>query len=279
MPFVLLLLLAQAPADEDADLLRGPGAFLTLQLDSRGRADMTFTVLTPPADPQALLDALGRTLGGTFTRSAVQSQAGFWAVQAHSDDAFRRRGLLVSGRLDLPVLAGAVRPLGARHLVVNLQHPAAGSSRLAPGLAPRTHVEEDADTEVWSFEVPGAGGRTETGRLHQDRPLPHDPVAHWRYAAPLALAEASPLELDYGYRPVDLLPLLPIPALLLVPLGLTLWRRRVALRATQTNPAAAWFGYWRFLRGLVLATEFGWLAAVLGLDVRAGLDRLLHFAL
>jgi Zn-dependent protease with chaperone function len=279
MTSLLLLALVLTPADDeaDADPLRGPGAHLVLQLDARGGADATLSLLAPPPEADRLIDALRQTLGGSLAQPSVRTQSGLWVLRAHSD-GFRRRGLVVSGRLDLPVLAGAVRPAGARHLLLYLRHPGAGFSRLAPDLPPRTESERDTYSDVWSFEVSGTGGRPETGWLHYDKAQPHNPVTHWQYAAPLSLAEASPLELAYGYRLRDLGPLAPIPALLVLPLSLTWWRRRAALHSTN-DPTVVWFGYWRFLRWLVIGTELGWLAAVFGLDVRSHLDRLVGFLL
>jgi Zn-dependent protease with chaperone function len=50
-------------------------------------------------------------------------------------------------------------------------------------------------------------------------------------------------------------------ALLLIPLGLVGWLRRAALRDSTSDPATAWFAYWRAAHGIVLATWLGWAAA------------------
>ncbi len=71
-----------------------------------------------------------------------------------------------------------------------------------------------------------------------------------------------------GFRPSDAPRIfLVLGAILLLPVGLTLWMRRAALRAPSEDRSAAWFGYWRFLHWVALGTLLAWWAAVDALRV------------
>lgn len=79
----------------------------------------------------------------------------------------------------------------------------------------------------------------------------------------LAVEAPAPIRLTVGYTPADLLRvLIPLAVVLLLPIGLTLWMRRAALRAKGIDPAVIWFGYWRFLRAVEFGTLLVWMAAV-----------------
>src|SRR5205085_2668207 len=67
----------------------------------------------------------------------------------------------------------------------------------------------------------------------------------------------------------------PLALLLLLPVLLTLWMRRAALRAMgRVDPTIVWWGYARFLMRVTMGQVLVWIATAAAL----GLDDLLRFA-
>jgi Zn-dependent protease with chaperone function len=78
----------------------------------------------------------------------------------------------------------------------------------------------------------------------------------------------------FGSRPSGPVRWALFAALLLLPVVLTLWARRRALRAGNADPTAAWFGFERCFGWLVLGTWLAWLSA----ESFLGADELLREA-
>lgn len=89
--------------------------------------------------------------------------------------------------------------------------------------------------------------------------------------------ENAVLDLAFGYRPEDVKRALLTPALiLLLPLLITFWMQRAALRGAADDPTAAWFSYFRVLSLCTTGTLLVWLCAW---HVRDGIEEILTFRL
>ncbi len=73
----------------------------------------------------------------------------------------------------------------------------------------------------------------------------------------------------YGYASSPVVGLFAVLlTVLLAPVLLTLWMRRVSLRAPSANRAGIWFGYNRFLTWTILATVVAWLVVADSLSLK-----------
>ncbi|HWS99963.1 MAG TPA: M48 family metalloprotease [Pyrinomonadaceae bacterium] len=241
---VSLLFIAQAaaaaPADDEGgdDSLRN-FASLTVRLDSKGSAHVFLSWGSDEPFPPALEQRLNELLGVRLQRLSPEGVGGYedyeeqmpaedwWqAFYGRADNALPRSGLLVSGRLNLAPLAQELRALGVTQLGVMVVLPQASEFNSFTGLKQCT------------------------------------PQIKFYLCTQLDLAADSPALIDfsYGYRLADVLwKWVPLALFLLVPALLTLRARRQALRARETDPAASWFGYFRFLNLAVLGMWLLWL--------------------
>ena len=188
-----------------------------------------------PALRQSLDEALGARLEeyrpeGFEEYEAYEEESAEgsnWHIfYGRAEGAYQRSGLLVSGRLDLAPLARELRAHGAKELSVMLQLPQASGFNAVAGASP-------CAPQIGFYIC---------SRLDLETDTP------------------APIAFSFGYRFADVLwKWLPLVAFLLVPAALTLWMRRRALHATAADPAASWFGYFRFLNLAVTATWLLWL--------------------
>ncbi len=228
-----------ARADEYEEDSQRNVATLSVRLDAKGSA-LVFLGWgsgqpMSPALRQKLDEAIGSRLEDyrpegfeeyADYEEALEEESGWHTFYGRADGAFRRNGLLVSGRLDLAPLARELRALGAKQLSVMLQLPQASGFNSVTGASP-------CNAQL-SFYI--------CSRFD------------------LATDSPAPIAFSFGYRFEDLLwKWLPLAVFLLVPAGLTLWMRRRALRVRETDPAASWFGYFRFLNLAVTGTWLVWL--------------------
>ncbi|MDT4955880.1 MAG: endopeptidase [Acidobacteriota bacterium] len=225
-----------APGDDSNPDLQRKFAALNIKVDANGSA-LVFLGLSfnaPPASDleQKLNQALGFQLqklkmeGYDEDLERVDEEEEWHTLFGRNDNAFARRGLLVSGQLDLSPLTNELRALGVTEFSVMITTPQAKSFA--------------------SFK-----------EVTQCNPyLKYIYCSHMN----LETASPSPITFSFGYRFVDLLwKCLPLAVFLLIPVGLTLWMRRSALRAGASDPSAIWFRYFRFLNLSISGTWLIWL--------------------
>jgi Zn-dependent protease with chaperone function len=209
-------------------------ADLYLRLDARGDAEVVLTLDSEPSASAPLVEDVGQALGGTLRDVETSTDEEEWTLQAWSDGAFRRRGLQVEGTIDPAPLLSRLRSLGVSGLTIDLTRPHVG----------------------FAGSMPGA----ESVTVHRSH-------VHHAYSI-YGDTTSRPIQFAFGYTYKHLLrTAAPLLALLLLPVVLTLRRRRAALRATHRDPTAVWFGYWRFLQGMTLGTIAAWAAAAYALRV------------
>jgi Zn-dependent protease with chaperone function len=204
-------------------------ADLYLNLDARGAAAVTLVLDFEPAASAPFEQGLREVLGGRLQGVEHETDENRWLMTAQCDRACLRRDMCLTGMVDPAPLVKRLRPLGVRWLTVNLTHPAVGFTHCF-GAAP---VAAERRSEAQYFQ-------------------------------PYLVTEfAPPIFLTFGYSSVQLLRvMLLLLSLLLLPVGLTLWKRRTALRATDADPTAVWFSYSKFLGWVGLGGLPVWIAAV-----------------
>jgi Zn-dependent protease with chaperone function len=208
-------------------------AQLSVTLDEQGNAYLSFIAWVSKPPGASLEGGLSEAFGCPLRGVHVFENQGYYSLTARGEGMVHSRGLARECQIDLAPLVDRLRPLGVLQLDVSLSHPSRGESR------------------CWGAD------RDET---------PFVPWSRYRCHVDVRQPAPPPLRLEYGYPPQDFLRFLPLAPLLLVPVGLTLWARRGALRRASADPAA-WFGYFRFEGRLATGTWLGWWAALAVLDV------------
>ncbi|HJU53346.1 MAG TPA: M48 family metalloprotease [Pyrinomonadaceae bacterium] len=244
---------AAAPVEDEGEESRQKFASLSVKLDSKGTAVVSLGVISgepfSPALEQSLNEALGVRLqkfrpDGMEDYEAYEEEmaeeAEWSTFFGRADNAFSRSGLLVSGQFDLAPLVRELRARGATHLSVMFMLPPASGFSSFTGLTRCT------------------------------------PQIKFYYCAQLNLETDSPslVTFSFGYRSADVLwKWLPLVFFLIAPAVLTLHMRRKALRAREADPAASWFGYFRFLNLAVTGLWLLWLP----LYAWANPDEIFHY--
>jgi Zn-dependent protease with chaperone function len=226
---------AATPRDEDEEALMNY-ASLSVKLDAEGSIvaflSVGFSKASSPELEQKLNEALGVRLqkyqpdGMKEFEVEIGENEDWQALFGRAENAFDRSGLMVSGRFNLAPLLDELRKHGVTDLSLIL-------------LVPQT-------TAFASLT-----GATQCS-----------PQINFYYCSRINLATASTpiVAFTYGYRLADVLwKSLPLVLFLLVPVLLTLWMRRAALRIREADPSASWFGYFRFLNLSIMATWLLWL--------------------
>jgi Zn-dependent protease with chaperone function len=228
------LLLAEGPPAEDQAAAESRRAALSIGVEQDGTARFTLGVQAGVTDRPGVEQALEELAGSPVRDFKDQSGAGWWMVQGRWDLPFRRGLLSRQAELNPAPLLKELGRLGVQRVAVTVHV-------LRPGFI------EDARTDAdLSYSAhPGAV-------LHSSEMSALDP-------------DPPRLRVGLGYRPRDLLRFAPFVAVLLLPLGLTLWRRRAALRS-PADPSAVWFGHWHFLQWLGPVTWSLWWLAVCVFD-------------
>jgi hypothetical protein len=240
---VSLLFLAQTAAAESTEEYMGESgrnfAVLSVTLSSKGSAVVSLGwgsgQPSSPALEQKLNEALGVRLQKFLPEGLEEYEAyaeetgeesGWHTFFGRADDAFSRSGLLVSGQFDLAPLARELRGMGVKDLSITLILPQASGFSSVAGASP-------CNPQLKFYLCSRVN-------LETDSP--------------------SPIVFSFGYRFSDVLrKWVPLVLFLLVPAVLTLRARRKALRAREADPAASWFGYFRFLNLAVTGTWLLWL--------------------
>jgi Zn-dependent protease with chaperone function len=230
------LLLADDPPAGDEPAADGAGsAGLSIGVAQDGTARFTLTLLGRVPDRPRLEQALEEVAGCRLQDVKDQGTAGWWIAQGRWELPFRRYGLSRQAELNPAPLLKELRRLGVGRVSVTVHVP-------LPGFIEEARTDAD-------LSGPAAPG-----------------VVFHSWAMNTADPDPPRLRVGLGYRLHDLLRFAPFVAVLLFPIGLTLWRRRAALRSPDPSanpcPFAVWFGHWRFLQWLAPATWCLWWLAV-----------------
>jgi len=152
-----------------------------------------------------------------------------WRYSATCACAFPRQGLARTGRVNLQPVFDSLRQLRISSVALLVSHPQAGFTSAAPGGWSASTRDGDAEYTL----VAGT-------------------LAH------------PPFEIFWGYRLEDYPRVFAPMALLLIPIALTLWMRRAAMRLAAVDATAAWYSYARFLNHVIWVGWIGWIALGIG---------------
>lgn len=252
---------AAAPADRGPVRARRPVArrplprvkrsvFLYMWIGNSQRVSGTLTIsgfVPGGVDRIAVLErVLGAPVTSTGKRFSVQRR--FVPVISESflcDGAFRRRGLVVSGRIDPRPLANALQRFHDEEFTIHVNWDSAGTFDVTPSRFLR--LDEDPDSHVQ--------------------------FAEWKWG-PGDAGELTPAEIRYGYPLRDYGGwYAAFAGVLLLPLLATLWLRQRALSASGGDRAAVWFTYIKRVQLVLVAGAITWMMLVLSPTVNA----MVHF--
>ncbi|HEV2912727.1 MAG TPA: M48 family metalloprotease [Pyrinomonadaceae bacterium] len=219
-------------------------ASVNVRVDERGAARVRLLLAFRPDEAATLRQSLVESLGfplevdGEHGDFDEEEDAFWWSLDAHNDHAFKREGLASGRSIEMSPLVNALRPHGVRNLslVVFFDAP--------PG---NLHV-----TGANKVALPGLYGSS--GRRRATEPQTYTALINMDEAAP------PPVRFSWGYSPSDILvQLTPLYAFVLLPVLLTLWMSRSALKKKGAGPLAIWGSYFRYLYLLINAVWLIWL--------------------
>ncbi|HEY7311899.1 MAG TPA: hypothetical protein VH643_21220 [Gemmataceae bacterium] len=221
---------------------RAKGAWLGLHVDGRGVVRASLHLPFQPRSSEMWKQALASMLNGSFQQLREVKTGNLWFLYVRADTVLDRSAWAIDGTFDLNALRDGLLLDGVGQLLVTVDHPPADSS------------------ECSLDDVPLLGSFRNNA-----------------YSADLPVsAPMPPIHLRFGFRRQIAWRFLPLALVLLAPIGLTLWRRR--LRPGEGDRFAAWFRYWRFQRRLTSVLWCVWMAAAVSLGVLV-LTNFLHFLL
>lgn len=263
LPLAMLFLALQCPAqdydDADDDMYPGAGATMSLAFENRGAVSVDLTLPTAPASWDSLRSTLAQALDcsadslrnpQTSAQEAASTRNGWTAAQrdrylkqlatfdqrslrGHCPSALAYREGVSQGDIDLAPFANEVSRMGIQQLQVYVSLPRA------------QYLE------------------------HSHAYLLHEPirgVPYFFYQIPLAAgSKPEALHFAYGLRRTDVdRAFYVLAAFIVLPLALVLWMRHTALTKGETDPTAAWFGFFRTLNWLLTASMLLWITSGLG---------------
>ena len=272
---LLVLLAGSSPClaqgDDDEEYEKPPAfANLGLHFDKSGAVDADLMLDKPPADWQSIREALAQSLhcpADSFNNPGPSSYEADWLrkmpaarratleksfaasrlrqLHGHCGNALSSDGWIVRGEIPLQPLALALLHEGKQSLMLSVRRPVAPLDEHPP-----------AQSQPWLAR--------------------NDYLA---YTFPLTGSNAvGDFHLAYGFRRTDLIRISAISlGFLLLPLLITLWMRRAALRDASEDPTAAWFSYFKTLQWCVNSTMLLWMVA--HTSIRQGLEDLISFRL
>jgi Zn-dependent protease with chaperone function len=254
-----------APADDGPVVARRPRAqharplmrriprrvLLVMTIDKRQNVwgTLTYFGVLPFRSPSSsvLKEVLGAPVvtqrrrlstGGDEEFARPMRPPGFVPVISESftcEGAFRRRGLVVSGRIDPRPLAAAMRGRGVERFTIHVDWDTAGTQEITPSRFVHHDVHALSDVQY----------------------------AEWRWG-PDDAGELAPIKIRYGFPLRDYGGWFAVLAgVLLLPVLATLWLRRRALNATSGDRAAVWFSYVKRVQLLLFAGAIAWAILVL----------------
>ena len=205
-------------------------AKLEINLDARGGASVTLKIIERNMK-SPMAPSMNELAGCKFENPKDRDVEGDRIFSGRCAGAFRKRGLLVGGRLQFGPLMEALKAAKVERLDVAIRHPRTGFSRLTDN--------------GWTLE-------TQSQAIEYTKSVTAD-------------APPAEVRLAFGYRLVNFLPI----SLLLFPIGLTMVMRWAALRARNTDPIVVWFTYWRLFGWMITGTWLLWVQGSTVLDCAA----------
>jgi len=259
---------AQDTDDEDGYDAPTPFAILALNFDRYGGVEVNVNLDTPPKDWHPIQAGLGEALHCSPESFSHPAPNGYEArivqrtpakqqdqvremlsatrlrqLRGHCSNTLVTEGWIVRGDIPLQSLALALAQEGKQTLIVGVNHPAGA-------------FEEHSAAQSVRF-AGSASSLTYNYRLNDN-------------------AAIGSLHLAYGFHRSDLVRQSAISlGFLLLPLIITLWMRRAALKDAAEDPTAAWFSYFKTLQWCVNGTMLLWMVA--RTSVRQGLENLIAF--
>jgi Zn-dependent protease with chaperone function len=267
-----------------------------------GRVDATVTVFGRKAATQLARDegdwtgAMGSFLGGPLRETPVRASTGLEEKVGLFQRAYqlaggvRRDGWVRYLEADPRPALALLRKAGVA--TVTLVVVIADKQGFSECTLPATLRHGTVPPDVRALDVPGeVDGADDPDDPDVDAVpwrgwFPFGPQSDtffgrteaYHYNLPTAEGAVPPFRVSYGYRPENFA-VLALLAFLPLPVVLTLWKRRRVTGRPGADPAAAWWGYSRFLRRLEVGLGLFWAIAVMGTSAGPLLDRLAHMAL
>jgi Zn-dependent protease with chaperone function len=261
---------AQDTDDHNGYTAPRPFALLALSFDSHGGVEVNLNLDAPPKDWHPIQAALGTVLHcspDSFSNPApndyefrilrrtpaqrhdqvreMLSATRLRQLRGHCSNTLATDGWVVGGDLPLQPLALVLAREGKQTFIVNVSRPAGA-------------FEEHSTAQCSRFAA-----------------SPNSLAYNYRLSENAAVGN---LHLAYGFRRSDLIRQSAISlGFLLLPLIITLWMRRAALKDAAEDPTAAWFSYFKTLQWCVNGTMLLWMVA--RTSVRQGLENLIAFRL
>src|SRR5579871_1111273 len=202
---------------------------LYVDISSERNEEIIFSLDEAPPNVAALTQSIEQCLGGTLEDARVsRALDGRWLLAGHCDGIMRHKGASSVGQVNPTPLMTVLRKWNVPLLQVYIVHPNTASVSLTP--AGRIVPERNAKTGAYYYYVT------------------------------LEEQTAPAIVFRISVSPESWLGIcIPLAIVLLLPIALTLWARRNALSAKQTDPTAVWFGYLRFSRGVIQGMWLCWM--------------------
>jgi Zn-dependent protease with chaperone function len=219
------------PASADKPRTESPAAFLTIEADSSGEANITFTMARGCLDDTELRRLILLALPGPPS-SADFDHTGdedFFGAQVTCPLRHERLRPAFSGKVDLMPLRRALERAQVAQLNVKVVLPRHDLLRCDP---PTAKISAGKTTTSWSYSFGGDS------------------------------SDPAELRFSYGYTSAHIARMAALLGiLLLIPVAITLWLRRQALGAPEEAKPAVWFSYFRFLTWSFLGGIVVWWTA------------------
>jgi hypothetical protein len=211
-----------------------PLAHLNVVFDRHGNASFTMTVMMAgSAELPRLQQALAEVAGCSADEVSALSTGMVCTLQVEKKPVLVRESLVVEGTLDWTPVLNELRRLKIPTLAVILNYPRLGFKETSGPYTPMTFLGTDVENRSIAVDAP-----------------------------------AEPVQIAFGYHPMDLLRLLPPGVVLLAMVLAILTLRTWALRHSRTaDPVAVWFTYWCWQGWLVRLAWCAWLIVILLPDV------------
>jgi Zn-dependent protease with chaperone function len=223
--FLSILLVLAGTASTRAEVPKR-FAYLTLELNARGDASFDLAINFDPHLVPGLARSLGQSLGCSLQDTEWENDEERSELFANCDRALQRRGLVLEGEISAAPIIEALRNADVTGLTVEIDLPYATLGECSSVKSDSSVGESDSECN-FHYSLPESKG--------------------------------TQIDISYGYRPSDVAWILaPLGIFALLSISLSLWAKRGALQRAQTDRAAAWFGYARFLQWMMLGNYLIW---------------------
>jgi Zn-dependent protease with chaperone function len=227
-------------------------ANLNITLEKQGNAEVNFSLYPAPVDantfaqnfrkaldcPDLKQEIIGEDESEEVSDNKPSSQK-LLSLSGNCDRLLSKEGFLVQGELKITPLIKLLKPLDVKNLDILLTLPK----------APYIQVTED---------IPPTGNSDRVPEFFQGI----IPKFH-RYQIKTDAKDFPPIQVGYGYRYLDVAIIFtPILVIFVIPLGLVVWLRKMALQSADRDLTAAWYGYTRTFSWVITGTWLIWLSTI-----------------